>query len=282
MQGVAGEGTIDSLLSYTFRRDEARRARIVRRFDRAATLFADLLGDATLVARRVLPWEAAGRRVASEDQNPLVMVHGFGADVGSLGFLVRILALDGWTVSPVELDTVSKGVEELAWRLHRFVERVRRKTGARRVDLIGHSLGGLVIRYYVQMLDGFRSVDRVVTIGTPHSGGTLASYAIKPLRALGWFPEGSRGKSGDQLLPGSPLYEYLNGPVFRVENCDKVDFTNIWSLTDGLIVPSWRARFPRATREIVFALKGHAHLVLSPAVLKAVAGVLVAPPTPRA
>lgn len=269
------------LLSYSFRRDEARRARFVRTLDRGATLLTKLVGDATLLARQTLPWESK-RLLAPDDQNPLVMVHGFGCDVGSLGFMVRILALDGWQVFPIELDTVSHGVEALAWRLLRHVLRVKRRTRARHVDLIGHSLGGLVIRYYLQMLDGHEHVDRVITIGTPHSGGTLMSYAVKPLRWLGYFPEKSRGKSADQLLPGSPLYEHLNGPVFRVETCDKVDFTNIWSLTDELIVPSWTARFPRATRELVFALKGHIGLVLSPKVLRAVSEALLAPPAPRA
>ncbi|MEZ0229652.1 MAG: lipase family alpha/beta hydrolase [Planctomycetota bacterium] len=254
----------------------------MRRFDRAATLVTKLVGDATLLAREMLPWEARTRRRAPEDQNPLVMVHGFGADVGSLGFLVRILELDGWRVFPVELDTVSHHVETLAWKLARHVRRVQRRTGTTRVDLIGHSLGGLVVRYYIQMLAGFERCDRVVTIGTPHSGGTLMSYAVAPLRALGYFPERSRGKSADQLLPGSPLYEHLNGPVFRVENCDRVDFTNVWSLTDELIVPSWTARFERATREKVFVAKGHLGLVLSASVLRYVADTLLATPRPRA
>jgi pimeloyl-ACP methyl ester carboxylesterase len=271
----------NTLLSYTFRRDEARRAHLLRRLDRAAMLLTKLVGDATLLAREMLPWEARTRRRAPEDQNPLVMVHGFGADVGSLGFLVRILAIDGWRVFPIELDTVGNYVETLAGKLARHVQRVRRRTGATRVDLIGHSLGGLVIRYYVQMLAGHESCDRVVTIGTPHANGTLMSYAVGPLRALGYFPERSRGKSADQLLPGSPLYEQLNGPVFRVENCDRVDFTNVWSLTDELIVPSWAARFERATREKVFLAKGHLGLVLSASVLRYVAETLLATPCPR-
>jgi triacylglycerol esterase/lipase EstA (alpha/beta hydrolase family) len=269
------------MLSYSFRRDEARRAHLVRRMDRAATLFAKLVGDATLLAREMLPWEHTARRRAPEDQNPLITVHGLGADVGSLGFLVRILELDGWHVFPVELDTLGHRVETLALKLGRHVERVLRRTGRSRVDLIGHSLGGLVIRYYIQMLEGHKRTDRCITIGTPHSGGTIMSYFLPPLRALGYLPEKSRGKAADQLLPGSGLYEHLNGPVFRVENVDHVDFTNVWSLTDELIVPSWNARFAQATREQMFVVKGHVGLVLSASVLRYVADTLLAAPTPR-
>jgi pimeloyl-ACP methyl ester carboxylesterase len=253
---------------------------MARRIDRAASLVTRLAGDAALLARRTLPWQEPHRR-ASPGQNPLVMVHGFGCDVGSLGFMVRLLALDGWRVFPIELDTISHTVETLSVRLARHVGRVRRLTGAPRVDLIGHSLGGLVIRYYVQMLSGYELVERVVTIGTPHSGGTWASYAVPPLRALGFIPERSRGKSAEQLLPGSRLYEHLNGPVFRVENCDRVDLTNIWSVTDELVLPSWTARFPRATREHVFWMKGHIQLVLSQPVLRCVVDALLATPAPR-
>ena len=55
--------------------------------------------------------------------------------------------------------------------------------------LIGHSLGGLIARYYVQCLGGDERVHTLVTLGTPH-GGTATAY----LRAR---------PAGRQLRPGS-------------------------------------------------------------------------------
>lgn len=207
-------------------------------------------------------------------------MHGFGCDVGSLGTLSRTLAYDGWRVFPLDLDTVSSTVETLAGRLARHVTRVRRRLGVGRVDLVGHSMGGLIIRYYVQMLDGFREVDRVVTIGTPHAGGTYASYAVFPARWLGFLPTPGPCEvhCADQLLPGSEFYDWLNGPTYRVENCAKVDLTNVWSLTDEAILPPWRARFPLATRERRFHAYGHLGLLLSGKVASCVRDVLLTEP----
>jgi triacylglycerol lipase len=56
-----------------------------------------------------------------------------------------------------------------AGRLGRFIERVVRETGAPRVDLVAHSLGGLVAMEYLSTSSADR-VRRVVTIASPHVG----------------------------------------------------------------------------------------------------------------
>jgi triacylglycerol lipase len=259
---------------------ETRRAHGLRRIDAAIERFSRAVGELSVLARSVSP--LAWRRKAPEDQNPLLLVHGFGCDLGSLGTLARRFAHDGWRVFPIELDTVNRSVENLAERLARQVARVRRRLGVERVDLIGHSLGGLIIRYYVQMLEGWNEVDRVVTVGTPHSGGTWASYAVYPLRRLGFLPTPlpSETHSVDQLMPGSSFYEDVNGPVYRVENCARVDFTNVWSLADECVLPTWRARFPWAAREHRFSALGHLGLVISGTASEAIRQSLLAPPRP--
>lgn len=63
------------------------------------------------------------------------------------------------------------------------------------VSVVGHSLGGLVARWWVQEMGGHRRVDRVVTIATPHAG-----------------THNARGKPGSvaaALRPGSPVIERL-------------------------------------------------------------------------
>jgi predicted alpha/beta hydrolase family esterase len=56
-----------------------------------------------------------------------------------------------------------------AERLARFVDDVRRETGALQVDLVAHSLGGLVAMEFVHR-DGGSGVRRAVTIASPHAG----------------------------------------------------------------------------------------------------------------
>lgn len=258
----------------------SRRATRLRHVDQALEGAARALGDLSILARSLAPWQHEPK--ASEDQNPVVLIHGFGGDVGSLGMLARGLAHDGWRVFPLDLDTLTRPVEELADRLGSHVARVRRRLGVGRVDLVGHSLGGLILRYYIQMLGGHEQVDRAITIGSPHAGGTLASYAVHPLRWLGYLPTPGAGQitAADQLMPGSEFYEWLNGPVYKVEACAKVDLTNVWSLADEMILPSWRARFPWAAREHRFVAHGHLGLVMSGTVAKLVRSTLRAPPRP--
>ncbi|MBF8174889.1 alpha/beta fold hydrolase [Streptomyces olivaceus] len=68
--------------------------------------------------------------------------------------------------------------EYTARRLARFVEPLlehrRREVPGARVVLVGHSMGGLVARYYAECLDDRGLVRRVVTIGTPYLGSVKA------------------------------------------------------------------------------------------------------------
>ncbi|MFW6050348.1 MAG: alpha/beta fold hydrolase [Myxococcota bacterium] len=73
-------------------------------------------------------------------------------------------------------------------RLNRLVERTL-PAGAR-VSLVGHSLGGLAARWYVQEMGGRARVDRLVTLATPHAGTEVARLLPLPLgQAI--HPEGS-------------------------------------------------------------------------------------------
>jgi pimeloyl-ACP methyl ester carboxylesterase len=57
--------------------------------------------------------------------------------------------------------------QRIARDLAAHIDAVRRDTGAAQVDVVGHSLGGLVARYFVQT-GGGHSVRRLVTLGTPY------------------------------------------------------------------------------------------------------------------
>ena len=57
------------------------------------------------------------------------------------------------------------------------VERIVEETGFERIHIIGHSLGGLIARYYVTRLGGDARVHTLITLGTPHEG-SYAAYAV--------------------------------------------------------------------------------------------------------
>jgi pimeloyl-ACP methyl ester carboxylesterase len=80
--------------------------------------------------------------------------------------------------------------------------------GAREVDVVGHSLGGLVASYLLKRIDRGRRVRRVITLGAPHAGTPLAWLGAVATLGL------ARGLR--QMLPGSRfLAELAAEPVPR-------------------------------------------------------------------
>jgi pimeloyl-ACP methyl ester carboxylesterase len=79
------------------------------------------------------------------------------------------------------LGRTAAAARQLAW----FVESVQAATGSPQVDIIGHSMGGVVGRYYVQLLGGDGAVANLVTLGSPHRGTDVSDFGIgHPTREL--------------------------------------------------------------------------------------------------
>jgi triacylglycerol esterase/lipase EstA (alpha/beta hydrolase family) len=60
-----------------------------------------------------------------------------------------------------------------AGELSTFVERVRTSTGAAKVDLVGHSQGGMMPRYYLKNLGGASKVGMLVGLAPSNHGTTV-------------------------------------------------------------------------------------------------------------
>ncbi len=95
------------------------------------------------------------------------------------------------------------GLAHKGLELAEALRQLRRYTGAKKVDVVAHSAGGLAARTYLQgalVGVGYRGeVDRLITIATPHLGTAIASKVGDLL--------GTRATS---LKPGAPLLEQLN------------------------------------------------------------------------
>lgn len=159
---------------------------------------------------------------------PVLLVHGIGDQRSIFSGLATALRRDGFGVVHVLdhqlLGTVSGNVPTAAANLGRQVDRIRADTGQDRVHLVGHSVGGLIARYYVQRLGGHDRVDTVITLGTPHRG-TLAAYLLPTPAA--W-----------QFRPNSDLLTELAQPVPACTT----RFVAIWSDLDELVLPREHAR----------------------------------------
>lgn len=194
---------------------------------------------------------------------PIVLVHGIGDNHTIFAMLGRELRRRGfrslWTF---DYGLFTADVRSTARRLADLVTRVSTETGYDRVHIIGHSLGGLVARYFVQRVGGDTLVDTLVTLGTPHQG-TQAARLASALPLVG------------QLTPDSDLMRELAEPA---PGC-RTRFVAFHTDLDHLIVPGWRARLEhpdlQATNVAVHRV-GHMSLTNNRAVAHQIAGTLSA------
>ncbi|WNM29726.1 alpha/beta fold hydrolase [Streptomyces sp. Li-HN-5-11] len=168
-----------------------------------------------------LPSPDGAAQLPTEAKPPVVLLHGFIDNRSVFVLLRRNLAQHGrQRVESLNYSPLTCDIRTAAELLGRHIEEICERTGARQVDVVGHSLGGLIARYYVQRLGGDLRVRTLVTLGTPHSGTRVAPLAnAHPIVR--------------QMRPGSELIEELSRPA---PGC-RTHFVSFWSDLDHLMDP---------------------------------------------
>ncbi len=176
--------------------------------------------------RAVRPGAAAP--AAPQDRpGPVVLVPGYGGSTSALQVLAARLHAEGRTAVVVDLPGDGTGDLRAAAGTVDAVVRAALAYGAPSVDLVGYSAGGVAVRWWLRELDGAERARRVVTLGSPHHGTTIAAtaLAISP----GACPEACR-----QLAPDSELLDRLNsgdetpaGPAYLA----------LWTVQDRTVTP---------------------------------------------
>jgi triacylglycerol lipase len=185
--------------------------------------------------------------------NPVVLVHGLGSTMGeNWATYAPLLANHGYCVFALTYglhpgETFVGGLsrmEDSSKELAAFVDRVLAATGAKQVDLVGHSEGTVMPQYYLKFRGGAAKVDRYVAITPIYHGTTLLGLGtfIDMLRTA--FPAfGDRvGAAFDQgcgscqeFLAGSRFNRHLYADgVYAVPG---VRYTTIMTKYDELVTP---------------------------------------------
>ena len=180
-------------------------------------------------------WRTQGPR-------PVIMLHGYAmnrANFVPLAYrlsragLGPIVGFEYWT-----LGRTAAAARQLGW----FVDQVRAATGATEVDIIGHSMGGVVARYYVSLAGGDGIVKHLVTLGSPHAGTDVSAVGV--------------GHPARELLLGSKLVTRLTAaPSPR-----HTRVTSIWSRGDALVPGHKQPAIPGAD-VIMYEDLGHVALL---------------------
>lgn len=210
---------------------------------------------------------ALGRaRIAPSVENgepstrPVLLVPGFsGQDLVYWNVFRRRLERDGFQAFTLTLPGLAlQDIRTSSTMLARRVDEILDATGADRIDLIGHSLGGLAMRHYIQEADGADKVGRCASLGTPHQGTLSALPAL--LRP-----------AGRQLLPGSAFLRKLDShPVPR-------PWTNVYSPRDSLVIPYRNAHLPGADNHKI-GFGGHWGLLVRDAAYRPIRTAFRGPP----
>jgi len=224
----------------------------------AAALVLVLAAAVAAVAALGGPGPRAPEAVRQVAEVPVLVVPGYNGTAASVGMLAARLRAAGREVVAVELpDRATRDLRESAAALGRAVDR----TGAARVDLVGYSAGGVVIRLWLADPARALRARRVVLLGSPNHGTELAGAAAA-------LDPGMCG-SVCQMAPGSGLLAELNRGD---ETPPGPKFFSVWTALDQTVVPPATAALEGATNIRVqdvcpSARLGHGDLVTSPLAL---------------
>ncbi|MFE5584886.1 esterase/lipase family protein [Kitasatospora sp. NPDC056531] len=235
-------------------------------------------------------------RPTAAHPNPVVLVHGTFANryenwlalsplLKGLGYCV--FALDYGTIpgitstgSGLLLPIGGLGpVPASAAQLASFVDLVRNATGAAKVDIVGHSQGGMLPNYYLKFLGGASKVDKLVGLAPSNHGTTLDGIT----KLAPYFPGVADliytvcQACRDQAV-GS---DFNRAMASRPDTVPGVSYTVISTVYDEVVTP-WQTQFltgPDVDNEVLqdhcpITLAEHVAIAFSPTALHLVTNAL--------
>jgi hypothetical protein len=167
---------------------------------------------------------------------PVLLVPGYGGHKGALNDLAARLRAIGRTAIVVTLP--GDGTGDLGTDAEALNTDVNAAlaTGAASIDLVGYSAGGVVVRLWLGRFRRFDILRRVVTLGSPMHGTSLAALAAVLLAGPD-CPTACR-----QLAPFSDLIRGLKDTPVPA----RLPWVSIWSRNDTTVIPPDSARLPGA------------------------------------
>lgn len=194
-------------------------------------------------------------RTPTDQPRPVLLVHGLGCNRGVWRPLLARLPAAGFApVRAINLEPCGE-LQSQAARAAQELRSLAQQAGGVPVDVVAHSMGGLVARALLRLVEPSR-IGRIVTIGTPHQGTVLAR----------WLP----CSGAKQMRPGSSWLQALNA-----EQAGRlpVPLVSIYSLEDNIVAPASSAAWCGAQLHALHGL-GHFGLLRSHEALCAVEAAL--------
>ncbi|MEU3660277.1 alpha/beta fold hydrolase [Streptomyces sp. NPDC032940] len=163
---------------------------------------------------------------------PVVFVHGYTGSASNWVTAMSVFRLNGWDSSDLfayEYDSYGDNVTN-ARGLASFVENVKARTGASKVAVVNHSMGGLVSQYYLKVLGGDASVSHLASIAGANHGTTYAGACLIYTTC-------------QQMYPGSSFISQITAGD---ETPGSTRYATWYSACDGIIIPYTSTRLSGA------------------------------------
>ncbi len=173
---------------------------------------------------------------------PVLLVHGYFCNRAVWRTMAKRLARRGHAIESVNLEPIFGGIDDYVPTIEAAVDRLCARTGASRVAVIGHSMGGLALRAWIRRYGAGR-LAAAITLGAPHHGTLSATFGI--------------GRNTSQMRWGSTwLATLAQSETAQIRQL----FTVIITLHDNVVMPQ-ALQTLEGSRTVVLGGVGHVALV---------------------
>jgi triacylglycerol lipase len=177
--------------------------------------------------------------LATPERHPILFVHGWNSSGSVWGTMISRFKADGWTDAQLVnwSYNTSQSNATTASQIQAKVDSILRATGATKVDIVTHSMGGLSSRYYARNLGGDSKIDAWVSLAGPNHGTTTANACLQT--------------SCVEMRPGSKFLTSLNA-VDETPGAPR--YATWWSTCDSVIDPDDSVPLVGATNTLTACL----------------------------
>jgi pimeloyl-ACP methyl ester carboxylesterase len=188
---------------------------------------------------------------------PVLLLHGYGCNSGYWSHLTPLLDAARISHATLDLEPLMGAIDDYVPLVQRAADQLCAASGAPKLIIVAHSMGGLVARAWLRAYGSAR-VARVITLGTPHHGTSLANFGV--------------GANASQMrrLPddaeGAPESAWLRALAGAESPATRALITSIFTHHDNIIAPQTSSLLPGA-RNIAFGGVGHVAMGRNPRIL---------------
>jgi len=198
-----------------------------------------------------MPFQRFDKRIYTDTTAvPVLLIHGFGCNSGYWHWMSQALEQAHITHYAVDMEPVLGSIDTYVPLVHAAVQRLLLESSQDKIIIVAHSMGGLAARAYMRD-HGHASIARVITLGTPHHGTTIANFGIGiNCGEMNWLGRAEEGTSS----------EWLHKLAATEDSAKRAVILSIYSHHDNIVSPQISSHLPGAEN---IAISGIGHVALA-------------------